>query len=193
MLQAKSKRSELTQDRMAGVALMADEEVQDSLGVNEGGSSNSGSKSAVLLTDRRIIHISGAGSNQRTSYAAIEDVSAVEITRQSVEGYSAFIWALLAFFVSAMLWRVIENQTLSIAAAAVVALMGIYLIVDRLWSRGEQALVFKVGGAEIQCVLKGSGDQSDAEALVTRLFELKDERSKPQYARDARAKTFSPR
>ena len=190
MLQAKAKRSERSQGRLSCVALMADEEVQDSLGINEGDSSNSGNQSVVLLTDRRIIHISGTRSNQKTSYAAIEDISAVEITRQSVTGYSAFIWAALAFFVSAMLWRVIENQTLSIAAAAIVALMGIYLIVDRLLTRGEHALAFKARGAEIQCALKGDGDQPGAEALITRLFELKDERSASRYSR---AKNFSPR
>ena len=190
MLQAKAKQNESIPGGMDSAALMPGEEVQKSLGIDEGGSSNSHSKSIVFLTDRRIIHISRTGSNQRTSYATIEDISAVEITRQSVEGYSAFIWAVLAFFVSAMLWRIIENQTLSIAAATVVALMGIYLIVDRLWARGEHALVFKVGGAEIRCALKGSGNQPDAEALVTRMFELKDERTRPQFTR---AKTFSPR
>ena len=89
-----------------------------------------------------------------------------------------------------MLWRVIENPTLSYAAAAIVTLMGIYLIVDRLLSRGEHALVFKAGSAEIQCALKRDADNSEAETLITRLFELKEERSKPQYGR---AKSFSPR
>ena len=172
------------------VKLMAHEEVQKSLGASEGDGPANGNRNVVLLTGRRVIHVSGAGANQKTSFAAIEDIGAVEITRQSVGGYSAFIWAVLAFFVSVMLWRVIENQTLSIVAAAVVALMGVYLIVDRLLSRGEHALVFKAGGAEIQCVLKGDGDQSEAEALIARLFELKAERSSPQHAR---ANTFSPR
>ena len=189
MLRARARRDEGTKGTMMGVKLMADEEVQESLGTGEGDGSNGGGN-IVLLTGKRVIHVSGSGSNQKTAYAAIEDISTVEVTRQSVEGYSAYIWAVLAFFVSAMLWRVIENQTLSIVAAAIVALMGVYLIVDRLLSRGEHALVFKAGGAEIQCTLRGDGDQSDAEALIARLFELKDERRDPKYSR---AKTFSPR
>ena len=190
MLQAETNRRQKQQSNLPGLRLMAGEEVQESLGADEGESPKSANRSMLLLTDRRIIHISGSGSNLKTSYAAIDDVSVAEITRQSVGGYGAFIWAVLAFFVAAMLWRVIENQTLSIVAAAIVALMGIYLIVDRLLSRGEHALVFKAGGAEIQCALKGDGDQANAESLIARMFELKDERSKPQYAR---AKTFSPR
>ena len=188
MLRARARRDEGTKGTMMGVKLMADEEVHESLGADAGAGSGGGN--IVLLTGKRVIHVSGSGSNQKTAYAAIEDISAVEVTQQSVEGYSAFIWAVLAFFVSAMLWQVIENQTLSIVAAAIVALMGVYLIVDRLLSRGEHALVFKAGGAEIQCSLKGDGDQSDAEALIARLFELKDERRDPKYSR---AKTFSPR
>ena len=190
MLQAETNRRQEQQRNLPGLNLMAGEEVQESLGADEGLEPKNANRSSVLLTDRRIIHISGSGSNLKASYAAIDDVSVAEITRQSVEGYSAFIWAVLAFFVAAMLWRVIDNQTLSIVAAAIVALMGVYLIVDRLLSRGEHALVFKAGGAEIQCALKGDGDQANAETLIARLFELKDERSKPQYAR---AKTFSPR
>ena len=190
MLQAETNRRQRQPSNLPGLRLRTNEDVQESLGAEESNSSKSASRSRVLLTDRRIIHINGSGSNIKASYLAIDDVSVAEITRQSVQGYSAFIWAVLAFFVAAMLWRVIENQTLSIVAAAIVALMGVYLIADRLLSRGEHALVFKAGGAEIQCALKGDGDQANAEALIARMFELKDERSKPQYAH---AKTFSPR
>ena len=190
MLQAKPKPTEQSPSAMSDFNLMPNEQVQQSLGVDDTDASNDSRRNIVLLTDRRVLHIVGAGPNRKTSYAAIEDISAVEITRQSAGGYGAFVWAALAFFVAAMLWRVIENPTLSYAAAAIVTLMGIYLIVDRLLSRGEHALVFKAGSAEIQCALKRDADNSEAETLITRLFELKEERSKPQYGR---AKSFSPR
>ena len=184
MLQARAKQNEQTQDPLSGVVLMADEQVRGSL------AGSAGDRNNLLLTDRRVIHIVGEGSNMKASYAAVDDISAVEITRQSVQGYSAYIWAVLAFFVAAMLWRVIENETLSLVAAGIVALMGVYLIADRILTRGEHALVFKAGGAEIQYALRGTEEQSDAEALITKLFELKDERGNQRYVR---AKTFSPR
>ena len=190
MLQAKTKPNEQAQGALSAVTLMANEQVQQSLGVDDTDRSNDSNTNIVLLTDRRVIHIEGAGQNRRTSYAAIDDISAVQITRQSAGGYGAFVWAALAFFVSFALWRIIENQTLSYAAAAIVALLGIYLIVDRLLARSEHALVFKAGSAEIQCALKRDAGNAEAETLITRLFELKDERSKPHYAR---AKSFSPR
>ena len=190
MLQAKAKRGQQSQGSLPDVRLLEGEEVQEELRSVEVDKPRRGGGNILFLTDMRVIHISGSGPNRKTSFAAVDDVGAVEITRQSVEGYSAYIWAVLAFFVAAMLWRVIENETLSIVAAAIVALMGVYLIVDRLLSRGEHVLVFKTGGAEIQCPLNGDDEQEIAEVLIERLFELKDERSKPHFAR---ARTFSPR
>ena len=171
------------------VSLMKDEEVQASIGTSEDGIPANGD--VILLTDRRIIHVSGSEANRRLAAAAIEDVGIVEITRQPAGGYSSFVWAALAFFVSFVLWRfIIDDQRFALAAAAVVALMGVYLIFDRLTSRGGYVLSFKANGADIQCRLPEDADQAGANALIARLFELKEERSKPHYAR---ANSFSPR
>lgn len=190
MLRTKLKQDAAGADSsLNAVLLMRDEEVQASIGTSEDGIPADGD--VILLTDKRIIHISGSVVNRRLAAAAIEDVGIVEITRQSAGGYSAFIWAALAFFVSFVLWRfIIDNQTIAIAAAAIVALMGVYLIFDRLTSRGGHILSFKANGSDIQCQLPEEGSQVGTNALITRFFELKDERSKPHYAR---AQSFSPR
>jgi len=171
----------------SAVSLLKNEEVQASIGTTEDGIPANGD--VILLTDKRIIHISGSEVDRRLAAAAIEDIGIVEITRHSAGGYSAFIWAALAFFVSFVLWRfVIDNQTIAIGAAAIVALMGVYLIFDRLTSRGGHILSFKANGAAIQCQLSEGGDQAGTEALITRLFELKEQRSNPRHAQ-----SFSPR
>ena len=190
MLKAKANKGELAQGRVRGVTLMADEDIQASLGITEGEDSKDGDREVVVLTDKRVIQISGSESRRRTSFAAIEDISVVEIIRQPAGGYGSFVWAGLAFVASAALWRIIENQTISIGAAVIVALMGVYLIFDRLTSGGEHMLVFKTSGAEIRIDLKGEQNQEEAEALITRMFELKAERSLPKYAR---ANYFAPR
>ena len=190
MLKANAKQGELTQGRVRGVTLMAYEEIQASLGISEGDDSNGGDGEVVVLTDRRVIQVSGSESRRRTSFAAIEDISAVEITQQPTGGYGSFVWAGLAFIASAALWRIIENQTISIGAAVIVALLGVYLIHDRLSSGGEHVLVFKTSGAEIRIDLKGEQSQEEAEALITRMFELKAERILSKYAR---ANSFAPR
>ena len=190
MLLTKLKREPAGGDgNMSAVSLMKDEEVQATVGTSEDGIPADGD--VILLTDRRLIHISGTEVDRRLAAAAIEDIGIVEITRHSAGGYGSFIWAALAFFVSFVLWRfIIDNQTLAIAAAAIVALMGVYLIFDRLTSRGGHILSFKANGADIQCPLPEGGNQAGTEALITRLFELKEQRSNPQHAR---AKSFSPR
>ena len=190
MLQAKTNRSALAHQDANGVPLMEGEEVHASLGVDESRDSRRGGKDIVLLTDKRVIHINRSGAKYRTSFAAIENITAVEITRQPVEGYGAFVWAALAFFVSMMLWGVIDNRTLSIAASVIVALMGVYLIIDRLTAHGEHVLVFRAGSAEIRTELQGDERQTDADALITRLFELKEQRADPKYTR---SKSFAPR
>jgi len=190
MLLSKLKQEAASEDgNSSAVSLLKDEAIQASIGTTEDGIPTDGN--VILLTDKRIIHISGTKVNRRLAAAAIEDIGIVEITRQSVGGYGAFIWAALAFFVSFVLWRfVIDNQTIAIAAAAIVALMGVYLIFDRLTSHGGHILSFKANGADIQCQLPDGGDQAGTETLITRLFELKEQRSNPQHAR---AQSFSPR
>ena len=190
MLKAKAKKGVLAQGRVRGVTLMANEEILASLGVDKGEDAHDGGGEVVVLTDNRVIQMSGSESSRRTSFAAIEDISAVEITSQPAGGYGSFVWAGLAFVVSAALWRIIENQTISIGAAVVVALMGVYLIYDRLTSGGEHVLVFKTNGGEIRIDLKGERNQEEAEALIARMFELKAERSLSKYAR---ANSFAPR
>ncbi|MXY47393.1 MAG: hypothetical protein F4Y44_10550 [Chloroflexi bacterium] len=189
MLRAKVKQSEQVQDESDGIALMTGETVRATLGINLADDSNAG-KDSVLLTDRRVIHVSGGRANRRTVHTAIENISAVAISRQSVKGYGAFVWAALAFFVSVLLWRIIDSEMLALGTAAIVALMGVYLIVDRLWERGEHGLVIRTSSAEIRCALTGKNAQSEAEMFILRLFELKYERSNPQHTR---AKTFAPR
>jgi hypothetical protein len=189
MLKAKAKKGVLAQGRVRGVTLMVNEEILASMGIGKGEDAQDGGE-VVVLTDNRVIQMSGSESSRRTSFAAIEDISAVEITSQPAGGYGSFVWAGLAFVVSAALWRIIENQTISIGAAVIVALMGVYLIYDRLTSGGEHVLVFKTNGGEIRIDLKGERNQEEAEALIARMFELKAERSLSKYAR---ANSFAPR
>ncbi len=185
MLHAHTRESEPPQSSLYGITLIPDEEIRSTLGMDEADSSED--KDILLLTDKRIIQVSGSDAKRRASFAAIDDILAVELTRQT-EGYGAFVWAALAFFVSVMLLRVIESQTISLVAAVLVALMGVYLIIDRLTSRGARVVVFKTGASEIRGTIKNDAEQSEAEALIADLFALKDERATPR-----RARAFAPR
>jgi hypothetical protein len=141
------------------------------------------------LTDKRVIHLHGNGRRRRAMFAAIQEIDVVEVTVQH-EGNSAFIWAALAFIVASLLYLVIGQPVGRIAAAVIVALMGVYLIVDRLMSRGNTLVTFKTGWSQLQCELDGDRTSSEIYDFINRLFELKGESnaggpSNPGY--------FSPR
>ena len=188
MLRTKSKQGAPAQDGSIPVSLMSGESVQASVGRFEGAGSRE--CDVLLLTDRRIIHVSHSNADNGIAIAALDDIGVVELTQWPAGSYGAFIWAALAFLVAFMLWRVIESQWLSVGAAVAVALMGVYLIVDRLMSRGERALVFRASGGELRVELTGAERQSEAETLTARLFELKEERAS---TRQSHASRFSPR
>ncbi len=172
MLQAQQQRRDAEQadSEFDGILLMENEQIQSSLGMS-GSNASARQQDIVLLTDKRLIHISGSGNKKRSVFASIEDISLAEITRQP-EGYAAYIWAALAFFVAVMLWRTIESPTTSLLTAIAVVLMGVYLIVDRLTSAGTPIVVFRTNGSEI-CSPIGKHAQPDAEALIAALFDLK--------------------
>lgn len=188
MLRTKLNQNMRTQDSSSDISLMPGESIQASVGRFEDAASRKGD--ALLLTDARVIHISCSSANHSTTIAALDDIGAVELTQRPVSGYGAFAWAALAFFVAFMLWRVVESQWVSVGAAVAVALLGVYLIVDRLMSKGERVLVFRASGSELRVELSGGERQSEAEALIARLFELKERRGAPSYTSPSR---FSPR
>ena len=171
---AQPQQADATQAEFGGITLMSGERIVASLGMTDRDRDYDGD--AIALTDSRVILASAERGRQRTAFMAIDDVSAVEIARKP-EGYANFVWAGLAFFVAAMLWRAIDSQTLAIAAAAIVALMGVYLVIDRLTSRGNPRIAFRSGASEIDSPLADDGDLADAHALANKLFEIKQARA----------------
>ena len=129
--------------------LLDGESVRAHLGLSEVGVNGAASQpDAMLLTETRVIHIQGNGRRRRAVFASVRDIDSAEIGHQH-EGYGAFLWAALSFVIAALLYFVIDNQMGSIAASAIVAAMGIYLVVDRVLSRGRSLLIFSAGGSEV--------------------------------------------
>ncbi len=171
---ARQQQDDAPQAEFGGITLMPDERIVASLGITDRDRDQEGD--AIALTDSRVILTNAERGRQRAAFMAIDDISAVEIARRP-EGYSNFVWAGIAFFVAAMLWRAIDSQTLAIAAAAIVALMGVYLVIDRLTSRGNPRIAFRAATAEIDAALADDGEMANAHALANKLFELKQARA----------------
>ena len=172
---ARQQQDHAPQSEFGGITLMPDERIVASLGITDRDRRDDDGD-AIALTDSRVILTNAERGRQRAAFMAIDDISAVEIARRP-EGYSNFVWAGIAFFVAAMLWRAIDSQTLAIAAAAIVALMGVYLVIDRLTSRGNPRIAFRAATAELDAAIPDDGELANAHALANKLFELKQARA----------------
>ena len=126
----------------------------------------------ILLTDKRIIRLTAEGRRHNAVFVALQNIDAVEITTQR-EGYGAFLWGGLSFFVAIMLWKVWDHPLGSGLAAAAVALMGVYLVLDRIFSPGTVQASFKAGSSQVMCGLKSDQASRDIYPFVSRLYQLK--------------------
>ena len=170
-------------------ALLDGETVEAALNL-AGGSRNgpTGQPEAMLLTAQRVIHVQGNGKRRRAVFASLHEIDAVEIGYHR-EGNGAFIWAALALVVAILLYFVIDSTSGSIAAAVIVALMGVYLVVDQVLSPGKSLLVFRAGTSEVRCELKANPSSDDIQAFINQMFQLKADSSRDY----SRADRFSPR
>ncbi len=147
----------------------------------DGAADRDASPSLLLLTDKRVIYVSGHGKRRRAMYASVRDVQAVEIGYH-VRGNSAYVWAGLALLAAFFLFFVIENTLGRIAGPVVVAGLGVYLIVDNLLSPTKQYVVFRAAGCQLLVDLDGDGTTDAVDEFICRLFQLKEGPPRsPQY------------
>jgi hypothetical protein len=127
---------------------------------------------ALLLTDSRIIHLSGNQKERKAVIAAVNDVESVEITSNR-EGYSAYLWAALAVVLSIVLFGTIDNTGVKLASSAIVLLMGVYLVVSQMTEPGKPMVIFRAGGSEITWGYENGENSDDVHAFINRLYQLK--------------------
>ena len=144
----------------------------------------------LLLTDKRVIYVSGQGKRRRAMYASVGDVQAVEIGYHA-RGNSAYVWAGLALLAAFFLFFVIENTLGRIAGPVVVAGLGVYLVVDNLLTRNKQFVVFRAAGCQLLVDLVGDGATDAVDEFIGRLFQLKE--GPPRTPEFAWVDRFAPR
>jgi hypothetical protein len=173
------------------VTLMDGERIEASLNLGDGRPDlSSRDTDALLLTDRRIIHLHAKSPGRKAVFASLQDINAAEIRTES-NGYSGYVWGGLAFVVAALLWQVWDQPLVSPLAAAAVAMMGVYLIVDHKLSPPRMRATFQAGSATLECEVNDRASE-EIYPFVNRLFHLKEERDGRADAAPAR-RGFSPR
>ena len=135
--------------------------------------SGGGRSSVVLLTDRRVVGLSGRGRQREASYASIRDVSSVHLSYEQ-EGRGSLGWAVLGLVVAVLLFATIDNPIGKLLAPAAAAAISIYLIVDRFTVPGRRVLSFRAGASEVRCDLPDRLDSSEVYEFVNRMYELRD-------------------
>ena len=157
---------------MEEISLLDGERLDSTLNLDGDGSGSSPGGEMVLLTDRRVIHARN-GRRRKAVIASIQDIEAIEISQEQ-QGAGAFLWAGLAFVVAIILYLMIDAALMRTAAASVVAVMGIYLLVDQLLLPGKPLVIFRAGGVQLEITLRSAEVAPHVYTFVNRVFELKD-------------------
>ncbi len=139
----------------------------------EDASDDDASGTLLMLTDKRVVYLSGQGKRRRAMYASVRDVQAVEIGYHA-RGSGAYVWAGLAFLAAFFLFFIIENTLGRIGGPVVVAGLGIYLVIDNLLTPNRQFVVFRAAGCQLLVDLDGDGSTDAVNDFIARLFQLKE-------------------
>ncbi len=152
--------------------LMAEEEVQLSFGERHGLEAEAGiDHNTMVLTDRRLIRLSGAGTSWDVAFISLEDAQVFEV-RLTSRGKQPLLRValLLAGAVAALL--TIDFPPVALPLAAVLGLAGGYHLFDYLGVSQRGSLHFRTGQEEVEIPFQGDiADQ--AYAFVNRFFQLK--------------------
>ena len=167
--------------------LMEGEKIEKSIGAkSQRGRSAGRGNASLLLTDHRIIHVTGAGSGSDVVMASVDDVDSVEYV-EVTEGYGAFVWAALSVVLSIALFGILENQVARVIVPLMVLGMGVYLIVNRIFFSGGPAAMFHAGGSAITWPFRTEDETDEIRDFINELYRLK-------YARNAEdVRPFAPR
>ena len=171
---------------IGGISLLEGERVDSTISLN--GARGRDRLDTLVLTDRRLIHVGAAGRSRTASFVSINDVTSVEVTSTRHRSLGGLVWAAAALLVAAAAWSMWDHQIFSPLAAAVLAGMGIYLAVDRLWGHDSVQATFRAAQEQIGISIEDAGGEAGAQidTLTTRLFELKN-------ASEPGVRKFAPR
>ncbi len=130
---------------------------------------------SLVLTDSQLAHVDRTGRRMTSSVVPVRDVSAARVESDR-RGPGEYAWGALAILLGLLLWRVVEHPAAGIAAGAVVAAMGVYLIAEKLLRPiTSVVLVLSDDGLRLRCPLRGGEARTDAYEFISRIYARKAE------------------
>ncbi len=128
---------------------------------------------ALLLTNNRIIHLSGEKRRRQTMMISVQDVESVSVRLIFREGVGAYLWAGLSVLLSFILYTYIEHSIGRIAVPLVILAMGAYLIIDRLTERGRPSAIFRARDAEIHWPFDHEKESKEVYEFINSVYRNK--------------------
>lgn len=161
-------------DRNHGaLPLMANEEIEMSFGERHGLEAEvMTDHNAMVLTDRRLIRLSRAGSRWDTAFMSLADIQVAEVRRTSRGKKPLLRVALLMAGVGAALVT-ISFLPLAIPLATVLGVAGSYHLLRYLSVSQEGAILFRANQEEMEIFFEGDM-ANQAYTFVNRFFRLKE-------------------
>lgn len=159
------------------IDLMDGEKVEKSINArSRRGRTSAKTQDSLLLTNFRVIHVSGTGAGTEVVMASVDDIDTVEFVEMT-EGYGAFLWAGLSVALSVALYGILENQVARVIVPFMVLGMGVYLVVNRIFFSGGPAALFRTGASAIAWPFRTTDESNEIRDLINELYRLKAARS----------------
>ena len=129
-----------------------------------------------ILTDRRVMYLGGDEDHRNWSFAPVEQISSIAVTRVSRER-SSLLWGVLGLIAAIGIWQVATNDTVGIVGGIVMAILGATLFWDYYLRTPPSRLLFYADGNEIGGPLSRSSE-AGARSFGDRVFELKSQNTR---------------
>ena len=156
------------------MALLDGERVSAKLNANDQDRRRSSSDpGTLLLTNNRVIHITGEEGRRQTTIISIQDVESVSVRLIFPEGIGPYVWAALSVVMGLILYSYIEHSIARIGVPLIVLAMGAYLIVDRLTARGRHTAIIKARDAEIHWPFEHDEESKRVYEFINSLYRQK--------------------
>ena len=139
----------------------------------QGGRQLTRESGSLLLTDDRIIHISGEGNRRQATMISVQDIDSVSVRLTFSEGLGPYLWGALSLAMAAILYSYIEHSIGRIAVPLIVLAMGAYLIIDRITERGRPSAIFKAREAEIQWPFDSKRESKEVYDFINTVYRTK--------------------
>lgn len=166
---------------------LSDNELVDS--IIGSASNNSLDQSSVLLTNQRVIGVTGKSRNQELYVCPVSEVKSVSLRfEQNPEGN--LIWPVLGFLVALILLLYLNNSLLRFLSAATVAAISSYLLYDRFSTSLTPILALHTGDQYFHIDLPNDTDVAEIHKFMNRIHCIKLS-SDPLHG--YRASKFAPR